>query len=193
MVSDLAPPMIGLRDVALSENFLWLHLLCEQTVKALPRLRRFAGSPELSPFAYVISNFSYGLTQIWAASWQNQQNDVHPAMTQISLGICPVWSESSLSAWRKIGSSATHWAHCEDSDQTWQMPRLIWVFAGCTCNFVGFVMPWHLFSAATTPYRTVLSILSAACPGGGRVTPYILYGTDMLLEQSLFFRLSIHQ
>ena len=28
---------------------------------------------------------------------------LHPAKTQISLGICPVWSESSLSAWRKLG------------------------------------------------------------------------------------------
>ena len=32
---------------------------------------------------------------------------------------------SSLSAWRKPGSLATHWAHCEDSDQIGPMPRLI--------------------------------------------------------------------
>ena len=43
---------------------------------------------------------------------------VRPAKTQINLGIHPVWSESSLSAWRKIGFLATHWAHSEDSDQT---------------------------------------------------------------------------
>ena len=54
-----------------------------------------------------------------------------PAKTQISLRIRPVWSESLLSAWRKLGSLATHWAHSEDSDQTGQMPRLIIVFAGC--------------------------------------------------------------
>ena len=54
------------------------------------------------------------------AKWQ-----VQPAKTQISLG----WSQSSLSAWRKLGSLATHWAHSENSDQTGQMPRLIWVFA----------------------------------------------------------------
>ena len=42
---------------------------------------------------------------------------VRPAKTQISLGIRPVWSESSLSAWRKLGSLATHWAHSEDSDR----------------------------------------------------------------------------
>ena len=35
---------------------------------------------------------------------------VRPAKTQISLGIRPVWSQSSLSAWRKLGSLATHWA-----------------------------------------------------------------------------------
>ena len=57
---------------------------------------------------------------------------VHPAKTQISLGIRPVWSESLLSTWRKLGSLATHQAHSEASDQTGQMPRLIWVFAGCT-------------------------------------------------------------
>ena len=48
--------------------------------------------------------------------------------------------QSLLSAWRKLGSLATHWAHSEDSDQTGRMPRLIWVFTGCTCHFVGFVM-----------------------------------------------------
>ena len=57
---------------------------------------------------------------------------VRPAKTQISLGIRPDWSESSLSAWRKLGSLATHWADSEDTDQTGRMPRLIWVFAGRT-------------------------------------------------------------
>ena len=65
---------------------------------------------------------------------------VRPAKTQISLGIRPVWSESSLSAWRMLGSLATHWAHSEDSDQTGQMPRLIWVFAGRTIILL--VLSW---------------------------------------------------
>ena len=60
--------------------------------------------------------------RIWAASWQSQQNEVRPAKTQISLAICPVWSESLLSASRKLGSLATHWAHSKDSDQTGRMP-----------------------------------------------------------------------
>ena len=72
---------------------------------------------------------------------------VHPAKTQISLGIRPVWSESSLSAWRKLGSLATHWAHSEDSDQTGQMSRLIWVVAGRTVILL--VLSWggsHVWS-----------------------------------------------
>ena len=71
----------------------------------------------------------------WAASWQNQQS-VCPAKTQISLGIRPVRSESSLSAWRKLGSLATHWALSEDSDQTGRMPSLIRVFAGRTATLL---------------------------------------------------------
>ena len=39
---------------------------------------------------------------------------VSPAKNQISLGIRSVWSESSLSAWKKLGSLATHLAHFED-------------------------------------------------------------------------------
>ena len=37
-----------------------------------------------------------GAAQIWATAQQNQQNDVCPAKTQISLGIRPVGSEPSL-------------------------------------------------------------------------------------------------
>ena len=77
-----------------------------------------------------------------------------PTKTKISLGICPVWLESSLFAWRKLRSLASHWAHSEDSDQTGQMPRLIWVFAGCTCHFVGFVL--RLLKLSNRPmYRYV--------------------------------------
>ena len=69
---------------------------------------------------------------------------MHTAKTQISLGSRPVWSESSLSVWRKLWSLATHWAHSEDSDQTGRRPRLIWVFSGRTCHLVGFVMSWFI-------------------------------------------------
>ena len=65
---------------------------------------------------------------------------VHPVKTQISLDIRPVWPESSLSAWRKFGSLATHWAYSKDSGQTGQMPRLKWAFSGCTVILL--VLTW---------------------------------------------------
>ena len=67
---------------------------------------------------------------------KTNEMSVPPAKTQISLGIRPVWSESLLSAWRKLGSLATHLVHSEDSDQTGWMPRLIWVFAGRTVTLL---------------------------------------------------------
>ena len=70
---------------------------------------------------------------------------VRPAKTQISLGIRPVWSESSLCAqWVAKDPSFLH-ADSEYSDQTWWMPRLIWVFAWRTGHFVGFLMRWLMY------------------------------------------------
>ena len=48
--------------------------------------------------------------------------------------------ESSLSAYKRFGSSATHKAYSENSDPNGQMSKLIWFFAGCTGHCVGFVM-----------------------------------------------------
>ena len=74
---------------------------------------------------------------------------VRPAKTQISLGIRPVWSESSLCAqWVAKDPSFLH-ADSEDSDQTGRMTRLIWVFAGRTGHFVGFVVR-RLISPSST-------------------------------------------
>ena len=70
----------------------------------------------------------------------HDNNDVRQAKSQISLCIHTVWSESSLCAqWVANDPSFLH-ADSEDSDQTGQMPRLIWVFAGRTCHLVGFFM-----------------------------------------------------
>ena len=61
---------------------------------------------------------------------------VRPAKTQISLGIRPVLSESSLCAqWITKDPSFPH-ADSEDFDQTGRMPRLILVFAGRTLTLL---------------------------------------------------------
>ena len=89
---------------------------------------------------------------------------VHPAKTQISLGIRPVWSESSLSAWRKLWSLASHWAHSKDSDQTGRMPRLIWGFAGRIYHFVGFCHEAsHLFVVPITSKAKRSSLRGRLC------------------------------
>ena len=79
------------------------------------------------------------LSQIWACAQQKWLNDVRPAKTRISLGVCPVQSESVLCAlWAAKDPRLLH-ADSEDwSDR--QMSRLICVFARCTCRFVGFIV-----------------------------------------------------
>ena len=80
-----------------------------------------------------------------------------PAKTQIS----PVWSESLLSAWGKLGSLATYRAHGEDSDQTGRMPRLlIWVFAGRTVILL--VLSWGV--SFCPQIKTMWFYHSAMCP-----------------------------
>ena len=88
---------------------------------------------------------------IWPYHWNEPRHDktnkmsVRPAKSKISLGIRPVWPESSLCAqWVAKDPRFLH-ADSEDSDQTGRMPRLIWVFAGCALFFFfvfffGFVM-----------------------------------------------------
>ena len=123
------------RDILLSQ---------QRTTKALIRLRGCAGWSAPLLFAYEIRYIfswpgSFGSCTFLQSFYfkfcmsrlmpKPTKWHVRPAKTQISLGIRPVWSESLLSAWRKPGSLATHWAHSEDSDQTGWMRRLIWVFA----------------------------------------------------------------
>ena len=78
---------------------------------------------------------------IWAYAGQNQHNDLcghrRPRSTWASAH-CD--QESSLCAqWVAKNPMFLH-ADSEDSDQSGQMPRLIWVFAVRTCHSVGFVV-----------------------------------------------------
>ena len=66
---------------------------------------------------------------------------VRPVKTQISLGICPVWSASLLSTWRKLGSLATHWVHSEDWSD-WVDAQADLSLPCARSRFVGFDMRW---------------------------------------------------
>ena len=112
---------------------------------------------------------------------------VCPAKTQISLGIRPVWSESSLSAWRKLESLATHWAHSEDSDQTGRMPRLIWVFAGRNYHFVGFVVRRLLITNSNYRRQRKRKIHNGGCTDKCSRSPE-LRPTDVHIDSSSLWR-----
>ena len=103
---------------------------------------------------------------------------VRPAKIQISMGIRPVWAESSLSAWRNIGFSATH--HCEDS-----------VFAGRTCHFVSFVMRW--LELLFFVFRT-LSVLLFSCKiVNAFVSPSFMFVCQVgEVYSNSYFRVSPH-
>ena len=78
----------------------------------------------------------------------------------------PVWSESSLSAWRKLGSLATHWAHSEDwSDWTdvqadlslrWVQRSFCWFCWGG--SFTSMAASWHCIFWAKASLLSISSI-----------------------------------
>ena len=80
--------------------------------------------------------------------YKTNKMTVRPVKTQISLGIHPVWSETSLFA--QYVAKDPSFLH----DQTGWMPRLIWVFTGWTCHFVGFVMRRLIFTCLTALFCT---------------------------------------
>ena len=86
------------------------------------------------------------ITFFWAGTWFRQ-----------------VWSEFSVSAWLRVGSSATHKAHSEDSDQTAWRHRLVWVFDRCTCNiislccFLAHLVLWKLYNIHASLQRIYIN------------------------------------
>ena len=112
---------------------------------------------------------------------------VRPAKTQISLGICPVWSESlQCTQWVAEDTMSLH-ADSKDPDQ---MPRLIWVFTGRKDHFTGFVMRRLNYLKKAHRKKMAVTVLKAetvkrlirlgGCPGlsesslGAQVTLLVL-------------------
>ena len=96
---------------------------------------------------------------------------VRPAKIQISLGIRPVWSESLLFAWRKLGSLATHWVHSEDWSD-WANAQVDLSLRWVHSRFAGFVTrqlndlftqprPWSACASAQSD-QSLLSAQSVA-------------------------------
>ena len=73
--------------------------------------------------------FFLSLFYMWATSWQNQQNDCAPSEDSVQPGHPPsLIRVLAVLQWVAKDLSFLH-ADSEDTDQTGQMLRLIWVFA----------------------------------------------------------------
>ena len=89
---------------------------------------------------------------------------VRPAMTQISLRGCAVWSESSLPAWRCFGSLATRRLHrlislrCPPEDALGP-----WLPAECTGSSESSLPAWRCFGSLATRRVHRLIRVFAAC------------------------------
>ena len=78
----------------------------------------------------------------WDALWLRRRSPESTVLTFQPPTKCCVpsddWHPPRLISLRcSQGSLVTNWAHSEDSDQTWRMPRLICVFTRGTGHFVG--------------------------------------------------------
>ena len=93
--------------------------------------------------AVIFSHHQFGLMRRLMA--KPPKRYVCPAKTPISLGIRPVRLEClQYAKWVSEDPMFLH-ADSEDSDQTGQMSRLIWVLAGRKGHFIGSVMTRLIF------------------------------------------------
>ena len=102
---------------------------------------------------------------IWATSWQNQQCACAPSEDSDQPGHPP--SLIRVFAVRLMGSyirTQAFFMRTAKTDHTGRMPRLIWVFAGRTCHFVGFVTRRLIFKQNTETMRRDVTILHNRLP-----------------------------
>ena len=113
----------------------WIRSSYRQRAISLAQLSGCAWAFEASVATQHADSFS----QLSHLMTKPTKRYLHSLNTQISLGIHPVRSETSLCTQWVAKDPSFLRADSEDSDQTGRMPRLIWVFAGRTGKFVGFV------------------------------------------------------
>ena len=77
-----------------------------------------------------------------------------------------VWPESLLSARKNFGSLATNWLHSKDSDQTGQLPRLIWSLLGAYAILL--VLSWAGSNLKYTCRNNLHLLKYRAHPGRAR-------------------------
>ena len=82
---------------------------------------------KLNNICHIWIRWTFSIHHCWSVSMTKPTKwPVRPSKTQISLGMRPVWSESSLGALWVDKDQIFHHADKEDSDQTGWMHRMIW-------------------------------------------------------------------
>ena len=93
---------------------------------------------------------------IWASAWQNLQNGMCAQRRLRSVWASAQSDQSSLSAWRKLGSLATYWAHNED----WSA----WADAQADLSICWTHMPFCRFCHALTHIVSNISVYRQRSP-----------------------------
>ena len=118
--------VFGIRIEILSITFAYLHTNDES---------RIYWHAKLYNIAFRVYSKSFLCWNIWAASWQNQQNYCASSEDSDQPGHSPslISLDQSLlyAQWVAKDTSFLH-ADSEDSDETWRMPLLIRIFVGRT-------------------------------------------------------------
>ena len=108
------------------------HFICLKKLETLNVLSQFIGCENR------IVRTSILATMIWAQCQKTYFWHEHQIKTQVSLHICTVWSDSSLSTWRNIASSQSRWL-------SWMLrPTGDQEVAGSTPAEVSNILAWRL-------------------------------------------------
>ena len=140
--TDILLACLRLANLIVIELFTWLST-------RVPAWCRFLGFLFHSHLSHVMTK---------PTKWH-----VRPAKTQISLGIRPICSESSLSTCKKLGSLATHWAHSEDWSDLAEVQAdlgLRWAHS----HFVSFVMRCSFDDLAMAGIWILIVTVLDLCP-----------------------------
>ena len=127
----------SVKDFSRNSRRLWMkHYMRKRNLALYPSNAQPEKFSRVADMAICLSIFLFHMSR---RTTKPNKMTVQPVKTQISLGNCPLWSESLLSAWGSIGSLVAHKAQSEDSEADLSL-------AGRPGHFVGFVVQWLIWN-----------------------------------------------
>ena len=137
LICKTAKPCINSRWIALLiHGFMpvktWLSIACDTAFYAIIFVVLYPFIENLLLFSQHHLTFPWKLN--WPGAWQNQQNDLCKAKTQISLGICPVWSVFAVcmkKSWALSFLLSTQGRLCRSADLSHRWAHIILLVLSC--------------------------------------------------------------